>query len=156
MGEADRCYVAVWAEADVKVRWGPEPLRRSSGDVESDENVRRLVTMYFTTALQQNVRTGLSVRMAGEMRTLADARDWLLSGDVAEAGDILTQHFRALETAVADGSWDLARPFEVIPSSAVSCTQIEMKQGAVQREALEQRVRRHGCHPVKGMPGGWD
>ena len=86
----------------------------------------------------------MSLRVERELRTIAETLDFLLSGRVAEAGDILMQRFRALEMASSQGSWELAKHMELIPDSAVTCVPVEMRSEALRRQALLQRVNGKG------------
>ena len=100
----------------------------------------RLVTTFLTAVLQPSAGTTMNLGTERELRTLAESMDLLLSGKVAEAGDVMMQRFRALEVAAADGTWEMAKFMELIPESTVSCVPVSMRQEAVKRQVLHQKV----------------
>ena len=68
----------------------------------------------FSTYLQavffgQYPADKISARTASELRTLARALDELGTGALGAVGDVLVQPFKALESSVKDGSWNVAR-----------------------------------------------
>ena len=76
-----------------------------------------MVKTYLTTALQPSAGSSMGTRSERELRApLAEALDCLLSGRPAEGGDVLMQRFRAIETASADGNWELAKHLSDIMS----------------------------------------
>jgi hypothetical protein len=65
--------------------------------------------------------TAIGPRNNRELVTLAVALDHILAGDAGAAADVLTQRWRAIEMAVAQGgSWEQARHLEITPSDEVS------------------------------------
>ena len=106
------------------------------------EDVRRLVSTYLTTALHPSLGHTLPRRMERELRTVAEVLDCILNGRIPEAGDILMQRFRALETAATDGTWELAKHMELIPDTRVSSVPMGMRREALQRENLLRKL--HG------------
>ena len=135
---------------------GAGPHQLGSEERSSLESVRKLVTTYLTTALQPSAGASLNLRAERELRTLAETLDCLLGGRLADAGDILMQRFRAIETAAADGSWELARHLELIPDSVVSCVPVVMKKEALRQEAVRQKLpggaRRRDRAPRDQLP----
>ena len=72
------------------------------------------------------------------MRTIAEAVDALVEGDVLRAGDLLIQRFKALETSVIDGTWLRARHHELIPEEGVGLASAAERQ-AISRLELQRR-----------------
>ena len=54
------------------------------------------------------------------LRTLAEALDELMSGQMMTAMDIIGQRFRAIEASILEeGGWSVARHLEVVPETGV-------------------------------------
>ena len=68
---------------------------------------------------QRYGKDAVGLRTSREMRTIAEAVDALVEGNVLRAGDLLIQRFKALETSVIDGTWLRARHHELIPEESV-------------------------------------
>ena len=107
-----------------------------------------LVTSYLTTALNPSLAVQgkpLGLRNERELRTLAEALDALLRGDLPVIGDILLQRFRAVELNAIEGDWKLAHHLELIPQHAVSCVPPGMRQAIVQEQnKLDKYASKHG------------
>lgn len=91
--------------------------------IEDVKVLRSVVTTYLTTGLAPALAAEgrpLNMRNEREMRTLAEAMDAILRGDLAGAGDILMQRFRSCEMNASEGSWQQARHLELIPEARVS------------------------------------
>ena len=116
--------------------------RQAGGGTVELKDVRRLVSTYLTTALHPSLGHTLPRRMERELRTVAEVLDCILNGRIPEAGDILMQRFRALETAATDGTWELAKHMELIPDTRVSSVPMGMRREALQRENLLRKL--HG------------
>ena len=79
-----------------------------------------------------------------EMRTIAEAVDSMLMGDLARAADILISRFSAVELASTTKHWNVARHLELIPPQDVSSIPTELMDyatGAEKREARSVRAR---------------
>jgi hypothetical protein len=74
------------------------------------------------------------------LRTLAEAMDALVTGEVAAAGDLLMSRFRAVETSLNAG-WNVAQHMEMIPANAVSSASHTDQRAAPRKEAREMRDR---------------
>lgn len=99
-----------------------DPLTGQRGGSAEDVTSPRVVR-YLTTVLQVSHQKGqqaLGLRNERELRTLAEALDLLLEGQLPELGDLLTQRFKSVETAALESNWDLAKHFELIPAPGVS------------------------------------
>ena len=100
----------------------------------------------------------MSLRNAGELKTLAKGLDLLLAGKVPEAADLLSQRFQAVETADVEGSWAAARHLELMPEPKVSAVPADNRRRAVRMEKADVRhvkeahsIREH--HRGGGAPG---
>ena len=84
-------------------------------------NLEPIVLQYLTTVLEIT-HPQMGPRNNREMHTLARAVDYLVDGKVAEASDLLTQRFKAIEMSITDKSWTVAEHLELLPPAAVSST----------------------------------
>ena len=84
------------------------------------------------------------------MRTIAEAVDALVEGDVLRAGDLLIQRFKALETSVIDGTWLRGRHHELIPEEGVGLASAAERQ-AISRLELERRKLTEVASKKKGI-----
>ena len=92
---------------------------------------------YLTTVLQANKGVEISPRNLREMRTCAEAIDCILSGKIAETGDILMQRLKALELQATGMPWSAAAKLEIVPeagATAVSNAEREVIANLLLRE----------------------
>jgi len=113
----------------------------SGGGGDSPGELKALVTRYLTQALVPSAGSKLSLRNSRELRTLAEAMDALLQGDLARCGDLLIQRFKAMESAMADSDWSLAKHLELIPESEVAVTSYGEREHASKLELRERKLR---------------
>ena len=73
------------------------------------------------------------------MRTIAEAVDALLTGDVVRASDVLISRFSAVELATTSKQWNVAKHLELIPSQDVSSIPTELLDFATSAEKRETR-----------------
>ena len=107
---------------------------------------------YQTVFLQRYPENVVGVRNAREFKTLALILDLLMAGDLAGLGDVAVQRFKALESAVGDGGWTMARHHELIPSQEVGLS-TDAERSVVARSEL-QRVRlEEASRKVVAKPG---
>eukprot|EP00974_Lingulodinium_polyedra_P075281 7294911-Lingulodinium_polyedra.AAC.1 len=76
------------------------------------------VVEYLTTVLEKGEKD-LGLRNSRELRSLAQAIDAIIRGDLAFAADTLVQRFKAVETAALEGGWALAQHLELIPTQRI-------------------------------------
>ncbi len=96
-----------------------------------------VVTNYLTVGLAPSVAAqgkALSLRNEREMRTLAEAIDAILRGNLATAGDIMMQRFRACELNAIEGDWQLAKHMELIPGQMITSVPQGMRQQLIKEE----------------------
>ena len=77
----------------------------------------------------------IGIRAHRELVTLATSLDYLLSSQNLQCLDVLMQRFKAVELSIQDGSWNLARHFELIPPSAAQLSREEERSLASKAEA---------------------
>ncbi|CAK0797071.1 unnamed protein product, partial [Prorocentrum cordatum] len=107
--------------------------------------------------LPQNPVQQIGVAAYREMRTLAEAIDFLLQGKIPQALDILTQRLKAAQVAVGDGHWGAAKWLELILAmdepSTLRDEEEEMVRsielGELKLEELSSRLRK----PQARLPG---
>jgi len=119
------------------------------------EALRPRVVRYLTTVAAAARSQPLGLRYERELRTLAEGLDFLMEGKLAELGDLLTQRYKAVETAASEASWEIAKHYELIPDTSVSAVSFSERAAATamrQRElkleklATESRSRRGTSH----------
>ena len=151
-------------DLDVYARTHPGGLLESSlaemrkyvasreGAVDHNGNVK--VLNYLQTVFCQRFPGDVvGLRTSREMRTLAEAVDTLLEGNLPRLGDILIQRFKALESSVVDGSWTLARHQELIPSADAGLAPVAERSLAARLEMQRQRLL-EGSAKTKEKGGG--
>ncbi|CAK0806547.1 unnamed protein product [Prorocentrum cordatum] len=83
----------------------------------------------------------LDVDEARALRTLGEAIDGLLRGQVVEVSDLLTQEFKARTMALRDGHWRSARRLTLTPSESLPAGASRDEEAAAERaEAREMKV----------------
>ena len=97
------------------------------------------MTQYLTTVVQALRGKELGLRSERELRTLSEALDHLLSGNLAACGDILMQRFKAVELSGESG-WSIASRMELIPQSAASAVPTEEREAALTLEGRERKL----------------
>lgn len=97
---------------------------------------------YLTTVVQAARGHELGIRNARELRTLAEALDRLLKGELAHCGDLLMQRFKAVESASADANWAAASRYELIPEALVSAVPPEERAVALSLELSERKLQK--------------
>ena len=96
------------------------------------------VLAYLETVFNQRYgKDAVGSRTSREMRTIAEAVDALVEGDVLRAGDLI-QRFKALETSVIDGTWWRTRHHELIQEEGVGLASAAERQ-AISRLELQRR-----------------
>ena len=83
----------------------------------------------------------IGIRNHREVISVAMALDYLLAGKTAEAGDLLVQRLKALETSFGEGGWSTARHQELIPAVGASMTNQAEREGAAKAELRNLKLR---------------
>ena len=99
------------------------------------------VTQYLTTVALALQGRELGLRSERELRTLSEALDHLLLGNLDACGDILMQRFKAVELAGIAG-WAVASRMELIAQRSVSAFPSEEREAALTREGEEKKLRK--------------
>jgi len=104
---------------------------------------------YLTTALGP-AHPSMGMRNQRELRTLAEALDALLAGDVGRAADFMMQRFKAVELAATDAAgWAAASHLEIIPEARASASTMQEREAAARALMREDRLAK-----VIGHKGG--
>jgi len=74
----------------------------------------------------------MSVRDRRELDTAAYALDMLVQGKLSQAGDVLVQRMKAIETAAHAGNWKAAEQLELLPQQQGMITQEELDMASKQ------------------------
>lgn len=125
---------------------------RAEGDTRG---LQPRVVEYLTTILERGDRS-LGVRNSRELRSLAQAVDSLIRGDITFAADTLIQRFKAVELSAAEGGWNLAQHLELIPGSKVSSVSDRERQWAVDAELRNARLHRTPAPALTDKPSPAD
>jgi hypothetical protein len=99
-----------------------------------------IAATYWVTIAKPALKKDPPVTVDRELRTLAEAMDAIVTGDIAAAGDLLMARFCAVETSLNSG-WNVAQHMELIPAHAVSSVSSIDQRAALRREAREMRDR---------------
>ena len=112
-----------------------------SGAAAARGEMLPIVEAYLTTVLLPAAGTGMSLRNSRELRTLSVAMDHIITGEVAQAADVLVQRFKAVEAAHADGNWGASKHLELIADGTISAITDQEKKHAARREKEEVKLR---------------
>ena len=111
------------------------------------EMTRGSFQRYLQTILfARHTEASMGMRNARELKTLAKTLDHILEGNVPSAADTLVQRWKAVETAVSEGSWSLARHQELLPHQDVGLTgdpeRAVLARTELERARLEEVTKR--------------
>jgi hypothetical protein len=110
------------------------------GALSSQAAMPPIAATYWVTIAKPALKKDAPVTVDRELRTLAEAMDAIVTGDIAAAGDLLMARFCAVETSLNSG-WNVAQHMELIPAHAVSSVSSVDQRAALRREAREMRDR---------------
>ncbi|CAK0841817.1 unnamed protein product, partial [Prorocentrum cordatum] len=113
------------------------PLGGASAAASSEQQHGKITQYLISVFFQRYGVETIGIRNVRELRTISECLDALLDGDLPRLGDVLVQRFKALETAVSDGGWSIARHQELIPSSDVGLAS-ERERAAAMRIELDR------------------
>jgi hypothetical protein len=108
-----------------------------SGDPSAPIVLHYLLTIFFA----QHPPQSLGEETARELRTLAEALDGLLKGEVIQVLDLLMQRFKATTLAAVEGSTRASRWLELIPTSTEMVASPEELEVAKRAEAGELKLK---------------
>ena len=97
---------------------------------------------YFRTSFLPGQEKAIGLRNSRELKTWMTCLDMLGRGQLAQLGDIMAQRVRALETAVEEGAWDVARHMELITEDRGCAVPSSMRSAAKAEERASQRLRK--------------
>eukprot|EP00438_Fugacium_kawagutii_P005652 Skav226154 [mRNA] locus=scaffold3275:7240:8613:+ [translate_table: standard] len=109
----------------------------SVGVPEEDQWMQlRMMAYVNQVILSQHPQSSMGIRNYRELVTVGTAIDLLLSGHLAQLGDLLMQRMKALESSLNDQGWQQARHQELIPPVGASLTsEMERRRSAKQELA---------------------
>ena len=128
-----------------------EYLTTMQGGDGAEREMAPVAMAYLTSVLLPSRGKDISMRSSGELKTLARTLDLLMTGRVAEAADMVSQRFQAVETADQEGSWSAARHLELMAEPRVSAVPQEHRRRAIRMEKSEARLQRDAAS-FKGGP----
>ena len=97
-------------------------------------------TVHYLTSVFQSRHPNLDQHTSRELRTLAEAIDSLVKGNLPHVGDLLMQRFKSLEMQANHGTDAMAKGLEVINTSAAGLTSLEEQNLAAARELAELKL----------------
>eukprot|EP00438_Fugacium_kawagutii_P032029 Skav203166 [mRNA] locus=scaffold371:248364:249752:+ [translate_table: standard] len=112
-----------------------------SGDEEGQWMQYKMMGYVNQVIFSQHPQASMGIRNYRELVTLGTGIDLLLSGKVAELGDLLMQRIRALEASLNEQTWSTARHLELIPATGASLTSEVDRRRAASRELSIQKLR---------------
>ena len=111
------------------------------GTLDSQDRLTPVVTSYLTAVLLPAQGTAIGLRSERELRTLAMAIDLILEGQIARALDVLSQRFKAVESASGEGGWSVSRHLELLPEGRVTSVSAKEREAMQRQENTETRLR---------------
>eukprot|EP00438_Fugacium_kawagutii_P024621 Skav207650 [mRNA] locus=scaffold2758:77333:83766:+ [translate_table: standard] len=113
--------------------------RAEEGSVEAKWQGQQVLAYLNQILFASHPPKVMGVRMARELVTLAMSLDFLMSGELARASDLLVQRFKACETSLQDNGWTMAKHLEIIPPQAFGLAEEEERELAARRELRSAR-----------------
>lgn len=83
----------------------------------------------------------IGLRAHRELVTLATVLDELLASRYLQALDIVMQRFKAVEAAIQDGNWSVARHYELIPAATAKLSNDAEREHAVRAEVRDLKLK---------------
>jgi hypothetical protein len=102
--------------------------------------IPRVTSWLHSIYFGQNSPASIGRRNAAELRLLASALDMLGSGDLPALGDLLIQRVKAIQVAVADGSWATAGELDPTPLSTTLLASDSEQQKAARNRLLKMKL----------------
>ena len=122
-------------------------------DLQNGQTVMRAQVLTYLNTIFHARHSPYQVgpRNCQEMKTLAEALDSLVCGDLGHVGDVLMQRLKALEQAQEDGHWMLAKELELVQLKS-GLTTDEERAEAIKGRLREYKLAQAGVRPPG--PGG--
>lgn len=116
-----------------------------------DELPAKVMTYLQSVWGGAHTTTEMGMRNAHELQMVGECLDLLLSGDLAQLGDTLMQRLKAIQQAVTDGHWNVARHLEILDRDGATLASPAERREAVRGELFESKIRES---IGKARPGG--
>ena len=116
-------------------------VTRHGAEPDEQEAIAAIFLPYVTSVLLPTFGDKASLRDSRELITLGTALDALIRGDFDTCGDILCGRFKAVETKMGDGHWNVARHHELIAESRVSAVSQKERERAIRQENQDLKYR---------------
>ena len=122
---------------------GLERIRTKLSAMHGDsvQEKRRIMMLYYETVYRPSLQHPPPVHHEREMKTICATLDALIEGDLCKGGDLLMGRMKALEEALADGTWDFAREYEVLPQREIGITTDVERHRAASMQMRNVRLR---------------
>ena len=89
----------------------------SLSGIEEEDALAPVCMRFYLSVFLPNYRT-LDEVVLREIRTLCEALDGLLKGQILEVGDLLAMRLKAVMLASQEGSWAVAKHLELLPPTS--------------------------------------
>ena len=106
----------------------------------ADGTLRPVCLAYLTSVLIPSLGGEVGTRNVEELRCMASAMDAMLSGNPAQALDIMASRFSAVETLATTKDWNVAKHLQIVPSEHVSCVNEDYMDYARRRRRSDTRT----------------
>ena len=94
---------------------------------------------YYLTVLYPQHKEKMPLRLQREMRTLAQALDYLGAGELERCADLVAQRLKALELTIHDQGWSRAQFLELIPLETAGLADAEEQRMASKEQLMKQK-----------------
>ena len=103
----------------------------------------RVVAYTNQIMFAQRTPAEIGMRNQRELQTFSLAIDALLEGNLGFVGDILMQRYKAIEASMAEGCWDLARHYELIPPMSATTVSASERSFATRMAIREAKLKQN-------------
>ena len=109
---------------------------------------------HVLTVMQPALQNKLGMRNLRELKTLAQALDYLGSNQPSKCADLLAQRLKAIERACIEQHWNTAQFLELLPPEHSTLLEKDEELYLAKEFMLEQKARHYDQGRQKGR--GWD
>ena len=119
--------------------------QRGGAGSEADNGESATGVLKYLASVLHSVQpqSSMSLRNSGRLRTIAERVEALHAGDFPHLEDLLVQRLKAVQTAVIEGNWNLARHLELTPAAGNNVV-AQAGMRAAQRTQFDQRPLQQG------------
>ena len=97
--------------------------------------------MRYYYNIMMNTHASMGLRNSREAKTLCRALDLAADRRYGALADLLAQRLKSIEKAVADGNWNRAQWFELLPPEGTTMLERDEDYMVTREEQLERRLK---------------